>query len=71
MNVTTKFTSENSLQTIMLDLLKSRIDSLIEQSYDNMQANTVTSQKHNSKGENVHEMCHLCKSKYRTRKSER
>ncbi|MNJ68527.1 hypothetical protein D3C77_647830 [compost metagenome] len=50
MNVTAKFTSENSLQTIMLELLKSRVDTLIEQSYDSKQANTVTSQKHTSKG---------------------
>lgn len=50
MKVITNFLSEDNLQSLMLDLLKSRIDSLIEQSYDNMQANTVTSQKHNSKG---------------------
>lgn len=61
MKIITNFSSEDSLQTLMLDLLKSRIDSLIEQSYDNKQANTVTSQKQLSKGENVHEMCHLCK----------
>ncbi|MBY9077134.1 hypothetical protein KIH86_24660 [Paenibacillus sp. HN-1] len=50
MKVITNFSSENNLQTLMLELLKSRIDSLMEQSYDNMQANTVTSQKHASKG---------------------
>lgn len=50
MKVITRFTSENSIQTIMLELLKSRVDTLIEQSYDNSQANTVTSQKHASRG---------------------
>ncbi|WP_405168930.1 hypothetical protein [Paenibacillus sp. FSL H3-0286] len=50
MKIITNFSSEDSLQTLMLDLLKSRIDSLIEQSYDNKQANTVTSQKQLSKG---------------------
>jgi len=50
MKVTCKFTTDNNIQNLMLELLKSRIDTLIEQSYDNNQANTVTSQKHASKG---------------------
>jgi hypothetical protein len=50
MKVTSKFTDENKIQDLMLELLKSRVDTLIEQSYDNKQANTVTSQKHDSKG---------------------
>lgn len=50
MKVTCKFTHENNIQDLMLELLKSRIDTLIEQSYHNIQANTVTSQKHASKG---------------------
>lgn len=50
MKVTCKFTNENKIQDLMLELLKSRVDTLIEQSYDNKQANTVTSQKQLSKG---------------------
>lgn len=50
MKVISTFANENNIQDLMLDLLKSRIDTLIEQSYDNSQANTVTSQKHASKG---------------------
>ncbi|GJM77507.1 hypothetical protein HMSSN139_00030 [Paenibacillus sp. HMSSN-139] len=53
----------------MLELLKSRVDTLIEQSYDNSQANIVTSQNMLPEGENAHEMCHLCKGKYRSRQS--
>lgn len=49
MKVISTFANENNIQDLMLDLLKSRIDTLIEQSYDNSQANTVTSQKHASK----------------------
>lgn len=50
MKVISTFANENNIQDLMLDLLKSRIDTLIEQTYDNSQANTVTSQKHASKG---------------------
>lgn len=50
MKVISKFANENNIQDLILELLKSRIDTLIEQSYDNIQANTVTSQKHTSKG---------------------
>ncbi|MED4599677.1 hypothetical protein P9314_03025 [Paenibacillus validus] len=50
MKVTCKFANENNIQDLMLELLKSRVDTLIEQSYHNNQANTVTSQKHASKG---------------------
>ena len=50
MKVSRNFSSDNTLQTLLLELLKARIDTLIEQSYDNGQANTVTSQKHASRG---------------------
>lgn len=50
MKVTCKFANENNIQNLILELLKSRVDTLIEQSYDNKQANTVTSQKQDSKG---------------------
>jgi len=50
MKVTCKFSNENNIQNLILELLKSRIDTLIEQSYDNKQANTATSQKQDSKG---------------------
>lgn len=50
MKVTCKFAKETNIQDLMLELLKSRIDTLIEQSYHNNQANTVTSQNHTSEG---------------------
>ncbi len=50
MKIISKFNNENNIQDLMLELLKSRIDTLIEQTYHNNQANTVTSQKHTSKG---------------------
>ena len=50
MKVSSKFANERNIQDLMLELLKSRIDALIEQSYHNNQANTATSQKHTSKG---------------------
>lgn len=50
MKVISKFANENKIQDLMLELLKSRVDTLIEQSYANSLANTVTSQKQLSKG---------------------
>ncbi|WP_156037934.1 hypothetical protein [Brevibacillus laterosporus] len=50
MKVTSKFTEQNQLQDLMMSLLMAHIDNVLEESYDKLQANTVTSQNHFSKG---------------------
>lgn len=50
MKVTRKFAEQNQLQDLMMSLLKAHIDNVLEESYDKLQANTVTSQNHLSKG---------------------
>lgn len=50
MKVNRRFSDENSLQDLIMSLLQAHIDNVLEESYDKLQANTVTSQNLLSKG---------------------